>query len=272
MSTSPHEDDTSPDSTDGSAAADQSDEQRPQPRYGAYAPPSDAGQLSEAAQQAEPYNPYAQPSWGQPSPQNPYDTQQPQQPGGHPQQDHTAPQRPKRPATLWTVLAALLAAGATSLIWGLYVLVTLPAQSISEVFGGTVGDAFVEELQRQSAQDPDLQEFSPQELEEATLVMIGVMALIWAAVLLALYITTAFLGAMAGNPGRILATIWASLSLLFFALGHDGASYGLISATVCFSVVAIVMMWLPDSSKYVRHRKWEKENMRSGYQGHPVQQ
>ena len=151
-------------------------------------------------------------------------------------------------------------------------LVTLPAQSISEVFGGTVGDAFVEELQRQSAQDPDLQEFSPQELEEATLVMIGVMALIWAAVLLALYITTAFLGAMAGNPGRILATIWASLSLLFFALGHDGASYGLISATVCFSVVAIVMMWLPDSSKYVRHRKWEKENMRSGYQGHPVQQ
>lgn len=263
MSTSQNDDETS----------------RPQPRYGAYASPAEPDSASDPGpEEAAPYNPYAQPTWGQPgggapdtgqpSYQNPYgapyDTQQQ---GQYPQQSyHPAPQqRPKRPATLWTVLAALITAGVTSLIWGIYVLVTLPAQSMSDVFGGAFGDTFVEEMERQVQQDPALEDFSAQELEEATLAMMGLMALIWAAVLLALYIGAAFLGSMAGNPGRIIATIWAVLSLLFFTLGHDGASYGLISVTVVCSIVAIVMMWLPASNQYIRFRRWEKETLRGGY-------
>ncbi|WP_120003256.1 proline-rich domain-containing protein [Nesterenkonia muleiensis] len=331
MSTSPRDDDTSPDSAKDTSAAEQGQETRPQPRYGAYASPSDAGRHPDAETQpgaaggpggssdsetTDSYNPYTPPTWGQPgsgqsasaqtgpSPYGggPYSTnqpspygnpdggqpsQQPHQPswnqpggpqqGGYPQgsyppQSPGAPQRPKRPATLWTVLAALLAAGATSLIWGIYVFVTIPTQTMSGVFGGNFSELMAEELERQSAQDPELQELSPQEIEEVMLFSIGMFALIWAVVLLAVYVATAFLGAMAGNPGRIIATIWAGLSLLFLLLGHDGASYGLISATVAFSVVALVMMWLPASSQYIRHRRWAKETMRNGYQGYTGQQ
>lgn len=324
MST-PQNDDaaTSPDPSDGASAAGH---RRPQPRYGAYAPShsgdgsgTETGSTSQTeAESAETYNPYAQPTWGQPggasggsqqsTPQqssdpygagsyganpygsNPYgsdpygsqqqshpgaaqsswqhapaDQGQVQQPGQYPPGGYPAQQRPKRPATLWTVLATLLAAGVTSLIWGLYVLVTLPAQSLEGTFGGAFNDIFFEEMERQAEVDPNLQNLSAQELEEATLAMFGIMALVWSGILLALYITTAFLGAMVGNPGRILATIWAGLSLLFFTLGHDGASYGLISATVALSLVAVIMMWLPASSQYVRHRKWQKETMRGGY-------
>lgn len=302
---------TSPDSAEGISAT------RPQPRYGAYAP-ADTGDRSGSGSGAETestetYNPYAQPTWGQPGGSSgtdsygynaggsnpygsnpygsdPYQTQQqsysgagqsswqqpsaqqgsgpyapPQQPGTPSQDGYPAQQRPKRPATLWTALTALLTAGVTSMIWGFYVFVTIPAQTMSEVFGTSFSEILAEEMERQAEVDPTLQELTAQELEEATLVMIGVLALLWAAVLLALYITTAFLGAMAGNPGRIIATIWAGLSLLFLTFGHDGASYGIISATIAFSVVAIVMMWLPASSKYIRYRKWEKETLRSGY-------
>lgn len=212
-------------------------------------------------------DPHNQSGWQQSS-----DSQQPTaQQGGYPPQAYAAPERPKRPGTLWGVLAALLAAGMTSLIWGIYVFVTLPTQTMDQVFGGGFSDAFVEEMERQSAQDPELQNLSAQEMEEVTLLGIGVIALIWAFILLALYVTTAFLGSMAGNAGRVLATIWAALSILFFFLGYDGITYGIIFVTVALSIAAIVFMWLPASSKYIRHRKWEKEVSRSGYYNNPAQ-
>ncbi len=326
MSTSPNDDAASQD-PHRDAPSDQSQEQRPQPRYGAYAPndgPSDSDNKPDTPSAAESssvppsgsqYNPYGEPTWGQsgaghagsgasgggqpggwqsgdwqqgyqnPSgspygaPQNQPAWQQAggsQQPttqqGGYPPQAYAAPERPKRPGTLWGALAALLTAGVTALIWGIYVFVTLPTRTMDQVFGGGFSDAFVEEMERQSAQDPELQNLSAQEMEEVTLLGIGAIALVWAFVLLALYVTSAFLGSMAGNVGRILATIWAGLSLLFFFLGFDGISYGIIFATVALSIVAIVLMWLPASSQYIRHRKWEKEVSRSGYYNNPAQQ
>lgn len=322
MSTTPNDDADSP-RPHGEDTPDQPAAQRPQPRYGAYAPqgngdahtpdgesaPSHASDpYGEAPQSGSQHNPYGQPIWGQSGEAQPQSSQpggwqsagspsgyqspsnnpygepqhhggwqqsnyhQPQnQQGGYAPQTYSAAERPKRPGTLWATLAALLAAGVTSLIWGIYVFVTLPTQSLEEVFGGAFSQTFVEEMERQSAQDPELQNLSAQEMEEVTLVGIALVALVWAFILLALYVTSAFLGSMAGNPGRILATIWAGLSVLFFFLGHDGISYGIIFATVALSIVAIVMMWLPSSSGYIRHRRWEKEVSRSGYYSDPAQ-
>jgi hypothetical protein len=320
MSTSPNEG-TDSQPPQGDDVPDRP-EQRPQPRYGAYAPNSDAPKSaapqgdgdstaepthgaaeSAAPQPGSPYNPYGEPTWGQSggerhggdtpgkwqsgawqqgyqSPSGyPYGEQQsqpawqysdsPQQSSGYPPQTYAGAERPTRPGTLWGALAALLAAGVTALIWGIYVFVTLPTQSLEEVFGGEFSQMFAEQMERQSAQDPELQNLSTQEMEEVTLLGIGMIALVWGFVLLALYVAAAFLGSMAGNAGRIFATIWAGFSLLFFLLGYDGISYALILATVVLSIVAIVLMWLPSSSQYIRHRKWEREVSRGGYYGNP---
>ncbi|TLP74093.1 hypothetical protein [Nesterenkonia sphaerica] len=264
-------------------------EPRPQPRYGAYAPPDGAapaghGSAGESGHgrsaETDPhpggqYNPYAQPAWGQADWQqgdNVYPYGGGPQSGYHPQPSPSAAQRPARPGALWGVLAALLAAGVTALLWGIYIFATIPGQTMDEVFGGAFSQTFVEEMERQSTQDPDLQNLSAQEMEEVTLLGIGVFALVWGFVLLALYVTTAFLGSMAGNPGRVLATIWSGLSLLFLLLGYDAISYGLIFATVGLSIAAIVLMWLPGSSRYIRYRRWEKEVSRGGHYGNPAPQ
>lgn len=266
-----------------SSSYDDADD-RPQPRYGAYAPKSEKTENESPPDSGAPYNPYGQPSWGQPggggggASSNPYGAAPGQSAGADPAETSpygsaqqglpAAPQRPKRPGTLWAVLFLLLGAAATSLAWGIYVLATLPLQTMSEALGaGAFAETFQQELERQAAEDPDLQGLTQQQLEETLLFGLGLFALAWAAFLMAVYITMAFLGSMAGNPGRILATIWCGLSLAFLLLGHDGASYGIISATIACSAAAVVMMWLPASTEYIRHRRWEKEVLRSAHYG-----
>lgn len=265
-------------------------EERPQPRYGAYAPRSEKSEheSGDPSNTGATYNPYGEPSWGQPSPSSASSNPYAEAPGagagkdpagasayGSAQQGFpAAPVRPKRPGTLWAVLFLLLGAAATALAWGIYVLATLPLQSMSEALGGgAFAETFQAELERQAAEDPELQGLTQQQLEESLLVGLGLFALAWAVFLMAVYITMAFLGSMAGNPGRILATIWCGLSLAFPLLGHNGASYGIISATIACSAAAVVMMWLPPSTEYIRHRRWEKEVLRSArYGGYPGSQ
>ncbi|WP_150461914.1 hypothetical protein [Nesterenkonia ebinurensis] len=270
------------------ASSPENQQERPQPRYGAYAPKSEqtADENPGASDSGAPYNPYGEPTWGQPggtaASSNPYGEPPKEGHGqrseadsvdGSPPQGHQAlPERPKRPGTLWAALILLLGAAVTSLTWGIYVLATLPMQTVNEAFGGgAFAETFQDELERQAAEDPELQDLTSQQLEETLLFGIGLFALGWAAFLFAVYITLAFVGSMAGNPGRIIATIWCGLSPAFLLLGHNGASYGIIAATIACSAAAVVMMWLPASSEYIRHRRWEKEVRRSAYYGggHP---
>lgn len=292
---------------------EQHEDDRPQPRYGAYAansgdtsgqsgsgsegtPGSDAQQPNWGGQ----HNPYGQPSWGQPGPtqeqqqgHNPYagpygsppvegNPAASWQQGGYQQGGgYAAPapaQKPKRPSTLTAALTLFLIAGVTSLAWGIYVFVTLPLQDPEAFLDPIMQESMVTAFEN----DPQLQGLSQTEMLEFTLFAFAVMALVWAVVLLAIYITAAFLGAMAGTPGRILATIWAALSLFFLALGHDGASYGLILVTVSASITALVLLWMPPSNRFVRERRAFKDAQKGyypgaygppqgGYQPHPPQ-
>lgn len=268
-------------------------DQRPQPRYGAYAPNAEnsAEPTADASETGGQHNPYGQPAWGQPgaepaSPgssgqQGPYAAapgepsaspaqpgwQQAPPPGGYPGSAVT--HKPKRPTTLVISMVLMLAAGALSLIWGIYVMVSLQAQDASALMGEQMRDAMVSSFQN----DPQLQDVSPEEALDMALLGIGVFALIWAVVLLAVYVALAFVGTMTGNVGRVLATIWLTGSLLFLLLGYDGASFSIIGLTVLASIAALVLLWLPASNDYMHQRRAFKDAQRyqqhGGYPGGP---
>lgn len=159
----------------------------------------------------------------------------------------------------------MLVAAATSLAWGIYVMVTLQAQDASEL----MSDQFRESMVASMQGDPQLEELSPEEALEMTLLGLGVLALVWAFIVAAIYLTLAFVGTMTGNVGRILATIWLAASPLFLTLAYDGGSYGLTGVTVALSFAALILLWLPASNVYIRRRRDYKEAQRVGGSGPP---
>lgn len=160
-------------------------------------------------------------------------------------------------------MVALLAAAATSVIWGIYVLVNFPLQDPIELFGPELFD----ELARSFEADPQLQGMSAEESAELVMLGFGSIALVWGLIVGAIYLTLAFVGTMTGNVGRILATIWIALSPLFLLLGYNTGSYLWAGVTVGLSAVALVLLWLRPSSAHVKERAHYKAALRSGY--HP---
>lgn len=274
-------------------------DERPQPRYGAYSPRPEGSEEASGEQsstggqsaQGGQHNPYGEPSWGQPGgdagPREPSGQPGPYgaapswgQPSGGTQPDYqqarqaqpvaypggAVAQKPKRPLTLVLAMVSMLAAAGLSLIWGIYVLVTLQAQDASELMSEQMRETMVTSFQN----DPQLQDLSPEEAMDMLLVGMGFFALIWGFVLMAVYITMAFVGTMTGNVGRVLATIWLAASVLFLLLSHNGASFLIIVLTVVASYGALVLLWLPASNDFVRQRRAFKEaQRRSSYSGYP---
>ncbi|MDR5711149.1 hypothetical protein [Nesterenkonia flava] len=275
----------------------QHDDERPEPRYGRYAPNTGQEQSSEGQggfaspygspedkprEKSAPQSPYGRNPYGD----NPYSAPENSPYGtptwGHPEQqrssgkseawqDNPAQQQlpagpvapPKRPGTLLTALFLMLGAAILSLAWGIYSLMTLPVMDPSDVMGSTQAEIFESQMTAQAANDPQLQDLSTQELMEFMMLTLGIMALVWSLVLLAVYITMAFVGTMTGQVGRILATIWLSLSLGMLLLGFNGASYGIIAAVIIASLVALVMLWMPATNAYVQERRAYKERRRA---------
>lgn len=159
-----------------------------------------------------------------------------------------------------------LITGALALIWGVYTFAVLPTLSHSEVFTDEEWDL----LQQQLQNDPQLQDMNAADAVEFVLFSLGVVALIWGVILLGIYIAMAFVGTMAGNPGRVIATIWFGLSVFFLLpiFYFDAISTLLVLATVGLSILCIVLVWLPASSEYVRNRRTFKEWRRYGQQSY----
>lgn len=250
--------------------------------------PPQSGQPGESPYGQSPYgqSPYGQPPatdspYGHPggygqqpggygqAPDQGYVQQQAQHPGqhqaaGYGYPGYAAPSRkPTRPTSLLMAMALMLVAAATSLVWGIYTIVNVPSHP--EV----LPPGFQEEFQRELANDPQFEQMPPGELTEFTLFGMGIIALIWSFVLVAVYITMSFVGTMAGNPGRIIATVWCGFSVLFAFFGFDAVSNALVWTTVLLSLAAIVLMWLPPSSTYIREAKAWKRAPRGGF---PAQQ
>lgn len=294
---------------DDDASAPEQDP-RPEPRYGQYAPRSEdasstsgstgepdgadsADQGSPYGQPANPggdsgysggqYNPYGQPTWGQPQQsqgwQNPpAGSYQPQPdfaqapggyapggyaPAGYPSagaQPFGSSGKPKRAGTLMAALFLLIGAAVSALAWGIYTFADLPMQNPDQILSPSYQQMFIEQMQA----DPQFQGVSEAEVLELMLLSLGLMALVWAVVVAVIYVAMAFVGTMTGNVGRILATIWIAGSLFLFFFGYNGGSYGLILTTVVLSFAALVMLWLPASNKYIRDRRTYKEFQRSG--------
>lgn len=280
-------------STSGHDDATSAPDERPRPRYGAYAPKPTGEETAKepaadsaerenteerAEQPAEQRSPAASP-WASPEPAksseaqvaSPYGTPTEEElraaeggPAPFPQGSGEQPAQtpPSRPGSLYATLILLLVAGLTSLAWGIYVFATLPGQHPDEVLSPYMQESMLAATQN----DPQLSDMTQAEILEFTVITFALVALIWSIILLGLYITMAFLGSMAGTPGRVLATIWSGLSLFFLLLGHNGTSYALIFLVVLLSAAAIVTMWLPPSNHFVRHRRWWKEaRRRRGY-------
>ena len=283
-------------------------DERPQPRYGAYSPRPEGSEEASGEQsstggqsaQGGQHNPYGEPSWGQPGgdagPREPSGQPGPYgaapswgQPSGGTQPDYqqarqaqpvaypggAVAQKPKRPLTLVLAMVSMLAAAGLSLIWGIYVLVTLQAQDAREMLPNGVYDQMVAEFEndpqlQQELQNQDLQDIDAEQMIDITLQVVGLFALVWAAILFAIYLTLAFVGTMTGNVGRVLATIWLAASVLFLLLSHNGASFMIIVLTVVASYGALVLLWLPASNDFVRQRRAFKEaQRRSSYSGYP---
>lgn len=144
-----------------------------------------------------------------------------------------------------------------------------PAQDARELLPRGLYDQMMADLENDPQLQQDLPNIEPEQMMDVMLQSIGVMALLWAAVLFAVYIALAFVGTMTGNVGRVLATIWLVGSLLFLLLGHDGASRILIGLTVLASIGALILLWLPASNDFVRQRRAFKEaQQRSSYSGY----
>ncbi|WP_022873827.1 exosortase/archaeosortase family protein [Nesterenkonia alba] len=275
-----------------SGSGQQSGNQESSNPYNPYAPPSWGQQSGQGSAQ--------QPHWGQPSSGEgsagsgyassgqygsgqygsgqyssaPYGSgyqgggysSQPQYPGAV-----SAPtEKPSRPGTMMTAMWLMLAAAVTSLVWGIWVLVSIEPNDLRQ---GAFGEEFERQLEQQMQNDPELQDLTVDEAFEVYAIMLGLLALGWAFFLLAVYITFAFVGTMAGNVGRILASIWLGLSLFFLLpiFYVDGGSMGLVFVTVALSLVALIMLWLGPSNRFVSDRKAYKDAQRSpqpaaGYQ------
>lgn len=277
-------------------------DERPQPRYGAYNPRPEGSEEASGEQsstggqsaQGGGHNPYGEPTWGQPGGSSgqpgPYGAAPSwEQPSGATQPDYQQPRqsqpvaypggaaahKPKRPLTLILAMVSMLAAAGLSLIWGIYVMATLQAQDARELLPNGVYDQMVAEFEndpqlQQELQNQDLQDIDAEQMIDMTLQVIGLFALVWAVILLAVYVTMAFVGTMTGNVGRVLATIWLAASVLFLLLGHDGGSYLIIGLTVVASFGALILLWLPASNDFVRQRRAFKEaQRRSSYSGYP---
>ncbi|WP_211358949.1 hypothetical protein [Nesterenkonia populi] len=279
-----------------------SDEDRPQPRYGAYAPRQETPQGGQPEGQQQPAGPYGQPTWGQPggteqpasAPQqpNPYGSpsgQPPQEssyhtgyqpsPYGQPPEAHhpqgeqgfapAAPaEKPKRPVALLVAMLAMLGAGALSLGWGIYSFVLLNSMELQEVMGEAQYQQFLDQMdeqwEAQAAGNPELEGTDPEEFLDLYMTIFGGMALVWGLFLLAMYVLWGLLGTMVNNACRIIATIWCGLSVFMLFLGFFAPlALAMTAGVVGLSILAIVMMFLPPSNEFFRQRRRWKDGQRA---------
>lgn len=272
---------------------------------GGFGSPSGVGNSEESASDGG-YNPYGAPSWGQPNAEqngaaqnnpyaNPYGAPEQSAPqnGAYGAAPNTPPagwsdagapagyappaqpgpylSKPKRPSTLVTAMALLLAAGAAALVWGFTTMNRLMSVGLDDLFSPAEQEELAQEFNRQMQMDPNAPDISPEEAMEFMLMGLGVIAIGWAVILLAVYITFAFVGTMTGNVGRILATIWVGLSLLMLFLWIDGITLGVIALVILLGVVAVVLLWMPASSAFVAQRRQYKYAVKNPGYGYPPQ-
>ncbi len=226
------------------------------PQYGQRAPQDPAGGQPPYGQQPgaeQPYNPYGQnPNhygqvpqgnnpYGQPAPGNYPPGQQPY-PGGYPmpqQGNFAPPQMPThRPKELETSFWAIIAAG-----------VIFAFGTISSIFSMDVA-AFRREL----SMVPDLEnqlQASGLSLDQ----MVGMLptiqstVVVFAVILLLVYVLVAFMVRKGSSVARIFATVFAVLSLLGLGSGL------LLALSVILGVVGVVFAWLRPSSQYIAARR-----------------
>lgn len=283
-------------------AADQSPQNAPwgQPTWGPSGTtgPGSRPAWDQSPYAQEPYgqnpygeNPYGETPYGtnqQQSPygQNPYG--QPSQadqpgygvPGGYPggpgawggYPGGPGAERPRMPGTVQGARWLMIIAGVLALVWGV-LATTQAAPVLEEVLSDEQFQQMMEQdLERQIEQtdDPELraelENMDPQEMREmmtqASQMVLAIFAVGWGVFLLGVYLLLAFLGTMF-NAARVLATIWGALSLTMFVLGFGiGSLYMVISGVVAASIGAVILLWLPASSDYLRQRRAYKEALK----------
>ena len=163
---------------------------------------------------------------------------------------------PKRPWTLLTSLFLVIGAGLMLAIAGIVTMRSVQQSTPEELMGDpeSFTGAFWEGF---------LSEAPPQERQEL-LTVFGVMALIFAVIGFFIYLTLAFVGSFAGNPGRIIATIVLGLGLVgnLLSLFPYGAWMLLVAA---LSLAAIILYWLPPTNAYIRRRREIRQDGAGSY-------
>lgn len=175
--------------------------------------------------------------------------------GWHPQGPGQA-EAPKRPWTLLTSLFLVIGAGLMLVIAGALTMSSVQQSTPEELmadpdsFSGAFWEGFLAE-----APPADHQEL---------ITVFGVMALIFAIVGFFVYLTIAFVGSFAGNPGRIIATVVLGLGLVgnLLSLFPYGGWMLLVAA---LSLAAIVMYWLPPTNTFIRRRRELKQGGAGAY-------
>lgn len=214
---------------------------RPDAQPGGYGAPAGYGQQSGHSVPS---------SYGQPQnlpPMGPYSGPQ----GAHSGGMNMGPaQKPKRPITLILALVLMLLAGATALILSIMSFLNFISMS-PEDMSPFWNEAFEEAQAQQGAAGEEI---------TATDMMygLGVFVLIGGIILAVLYTVFAFVGTMAGNVGRILATIFLAGSVFLVLFGPANL------IVTGLSLAAIVALWLPASNTFIRNRKAWKDASRSG--------
>lgn len=157
-------------------------------------------------------------------------------------------EKPKQSGTMLASLLLMMATGVGLLVGSFVVFASLSNARPAELVGDdTFSSGFWEGY---------LSELHPAEYEPAITglgVMIVICALIWSAC----YITFAFVGTMGSNPGRITATVILSISAVSCLIGILFSWFFILF--LLMTGAALVMLWLPPSSDFVRRRdEWKR--------------
>ncbi|WP_010523868.1 pilus (MSHA type) biogenesis protein MshL [Nesterenkonia sp. F] len=151
--------------------------------------------------------------------------------------DQQGPARGSRPITLVLSMILQLVAGTLLLIGGVVVAMNLFSANPATLVGD-LGYPYTE---------------MPYDERASMLTAVGVLALFGAVAFAAPYYALAFFGTMGSQVGRILATIYLALSLasLIFTPWN-------LLLVVAPSIAALVLLWVPQSTEYVRRVRAEK--------------
>lgn len=169
-------------------------------------------------------------------------------------------EKPRRPWTLLTSLFLVIGAGLVLGIAGALTMRRVQQASPEELmadpesFSGAFWEGFFAE--------------APPAEHQELLTVFGVMALVFAIIGFLVYLALAFVGAFAGHPGRIIATIVLGLGLVgnLLAIFPYGPWMLLVAA---LSLVAIILYWLPQTNSFIRRRRELRQGGVGAYPGAP---